>query len=209
MLLVAGGAAVISRFRGATGEERQQIKWFAYAITVMVVVFVSWFSLILAGLIAMGSLLFVVPLLGIPVATGVAILKYRLYDIDLVINLTLVYGALSVTLAAFYFGGVVLMQRAFASFTGHEKLPQLAVVASTLAIAALFNPFRRRIQSFVDHRFYRSKYDARKTLEAFTGRLRDETNLDDLTGDLAGVVRETMQPEHVSLWMRRQEEGSP
>ena len=119
--------------------------------------------------------------------------------LDVIINRTLVYGALSATLAAVYFGGIVLLQRIF---TGHEKLPQLAIVASTLAIAALFNPLRRRLQAFIDQRFYRRKYDARRTLELFGSRLRQETNLDTLGGDLVGLVRETLQPVHVSLWLR-------
>jgi hypothetical protein len=143
-----------------------------------------------------------VSLLGLPVFTGVAIVKHRLYDIEVVINLTLVYAILSATLAVVYFGGIVLLQRVFAGLTGQEKLPQLAIVVSTLAIAALFNPLRRRVQAFVDRRFYRRKYDAAKILEAFSTRLRSETDLDALNSALVGVVRETMQPEHVSLWLR-------
>ena len=137
---------------------------------------------------------------GVPVAIGFAVLKYRLYDIDLLINRTLVYGSLTTTLVALYFVVIVLLQRLFVLLTGQQST--LAVVASTLLIAALFNPLRRRIQSFIDRRFYRSKYDARKTLEAFSATLRDETDLDALSNDLVGVVRETMQPAHVSLWLR-------
>jgi hypothetical protein len=129
-------------------------------------------------------------------------LRYRLYEIDLIINRTLVYGTLTALLAATYFGGVTGAQAIFRTLTGQEQQPQIAVVASTLLIAALFNPLRRRIQVFVDRRFYRSKYDARKTLEAFSATLRDETDLDRLGGDLVGVVRETMQPAHASLWLR-------
>ena len=139
-------------------------------------------------------------LVGLPVAMSIAILRYRLYNIDLLINRTLVYGSLTAVLAAVYVGSVVLLQGLFQTLTGEQT--QLAVVVSTLVIAALFNPLRRRIQSFIDRRFYRSKYDAAKTLEAFSARLRDETDLDALCEDLMGMVQETMQPSHVSLWLR-------
>jgi hypothetical protein len=134
------------------------------------------------------------------VAIGIAVLKYRLYDIDILINRTLVYGPLTAALVALYFGGIVVLQRVFVVLTGEKSI--LAVVASTLLIAALFNPMRRHIQSFIDRRFYRSRYDARKTLEAFSAKLRDETDLYALSDDLVGVVRETMQPASVSLWLR-------
>jgi hypothetical protein len=202
LLVVVSGTAVIARFRRSRGDERQQLKWFAYAVAVMVVVFVIWFSLELAGLVPLSALAFTVPLLGLPVAVGIAILKYRLYEIDLIINRTLVYGALTTLLAAVYFGGVTATQAIFRSFTGQEEQPQLAIVVSTLVIAALFIPLRRRIQSFIDRRFYRKKYDARKTLEAFSAKLRDETDLEALSNELVGVVRETMQPAHVTLWLR-------
>jgi hypothetical protein len=143
---------------------------------------------------------FLIAISAMPVAMGIAILRYRLYDIDLLINRTLVYGTVTAMLVAVYVGGVVFLQYAFRALTGSES--QLAVVASTLAIAALFAPLRRRIQSFIDRGFYRGKYDAARTLEAFSVRLRDETELDALSGDLASVVRETVQPEHVSLWLR-------
>jgi hypothetical protein len=136
----------------------------------------------------------------LPVATGIAVLKYRLYNIDLLINRTLVYGSLTAVLALVYFGSVVLLQELFVTLTGQEF--QLAVVASTLAIAALFNPLRRRIQGFIDRSFYRRKYDAAKTLAAFGTKLREETDLDTLSDDLVAVVEETMQPAHVSLWLR-------
>jgi hypothetical protein len=138
--------------------------------------------------------------LGGPIAIGIAILRYRLYEIDTLINRTLVYGPLTALLIAVYVGSVVLLQGALRAFTG--QVSPLAVVASTLFIAALFNPLRRRIQSFIDRRFYRSKYDARETLEAFSAKLRDETGLGALNDDLVGVVRETMQPAHISLWLR-------
>jgi hypothetical protein len=147
-----------------------------------------------------GSVLFLVGVLAIPSAMALAILKYRLYDIDLVINRTLVYGALSITLALLYFGSIALLQTAWIALTGQGS--QLAVVASTLLIAALFNPIRRRTQNLVDRRFYRSKYDAAKTLAAFSARLREETDLDRLGGELVSVVHETMRPEHASLWLK-------
>ncbi len=138
----------------------------------------------------------------VPLSLSIAVLRYRLYEIDILINRTLVYGALTALLAAVYFGGVTATQAMFRALTGQEQPPQLAIVISTLVIAALFNPLRRRIQGFIDRRFYRRKYDTAKTLEAFSVKLRDETDLDALSGDLVGVVRETMQPAHVSLWLR-------
>ena len=133
---------------------------------------------------------------------GIAITRYRLYEIDIVINRTLVYGPLTATLVALYFGAVVLLQRLFVALTGERST--LAVVASTLLIAALFTPLRRRIQSFIDRRFYRRKYDAARTLTTFNARLRDETELDDLSRAVVGVVKQTMQPAHVSFWLRRE-----
>ncbi len=138
--------------------------------------------------------------LPMPVALGIAILRHRLFDANLLINRTLVYGALTATLALVYVSNVMLLRGLAFGFTGQKS--QLTVVASTLVVAALFNPLRYRIQSFIDRRFYRRKYDARKTFEAFCGKLRDETDLDALSADLVGVARDTMQPEHVSLWLR-------
>jgi hypothetical protein len=139
-------------------------------------------------------------LLIVPVFTYIAILRYRLYQIDIIINRALVYGSLTAMLVALYIGGIIVLQRVFVALTGQQST--LAVVASTLLIAALFTPLRRRIQGFIDRRFYRSKYDARKTLEAFSTKLKNETDLEALNNDLVGVVRETMQPAHVSLWLR-------
>jgi hypothetical protein len=193
-LLVLSAVSLVLRLRRATGGERQQLKWFVYAVALFAVVFPP--SVIVLGdgrLIA-----FLLPL--IPAAAGIAILRHRLFDIDVVINRTLVYGALTVVLAAVYFATVVASQYAFRVLTGQES--QLAIVASTLAIAALFVPLRRRVQGFVDRRFYRRKYDAAKTLAAFNARLRDETDLDALSDDLVGVARGTVQPEHASLWLR-------
>jgi hypothetical protein len=147
-------------------------------------------------------LLTTVTFLGLYAALGVAILRYRLYAIDVIINRTLVYGSLTGTLALIYLGGVVTTQDLFRALTSQEQQPQLAIVISTLAIAALFNPLRRRIQAFIDRLFYRRKYDAAKTLEAFGSRLREETDLDALSSDVVGVVRRSVQPAHVSLWLR-------
>ena len=199
--MVASAASLIVRMRRAGRVERQQIKWLAYGGAVVVgAVFVG--GAISVWKVNVGISIIGFRLLGLPVFTGIAMVKHRLYDIDVVINRTLVYGSLTVTLALVYFGGVTATQVLFRALTGQERLPQLAVVVSTLAIAALFDPLRRRIQSFIDRRFYRRKYDAQKTLETFSSRLRDETDLDALSGDLEGVVRETMQPAHVSLWLR-------
>ena len=206
LMLLAGLLAVISlfvRFHRARGSERQQIKWFASAAALTfawIFVFEQLVSAeggVLEAIAAVSSLV-LVP--SIPIATGIAIFRYRLYDIDRIVNRALVYGFLTATLAAVYLGGVVVLQHLFRVLTGQES--QLAVVAYTLAIAALFVPLRRRVQGFVDRRFYRRKYDAAKTLEAFSAKLRDETDLDRLGDEMVSVVRETMQPEHVSLWLR-------
>jgi hypothetical protein len=204
--IVLSASSMVVRFRRAVGEERQQIKWFAFAAGFAAL---GWVVNTLAYandggteslLLVATPLLLLLSLLGITLAVGIAILKYRLYEIDLIINRTLVYGSLTATLVALYFGTIVVLQKVFVVLTGQQST--LAVVASTLLIAALFNPLRRRIQSFIDRRFYRRKYDARKTLEAFSARLRDKTDLDALNDELGGVVRETMQPTHVSLWLR-------
>ena len=195
--------SIVFRYRRAGGLERQQLKWVALAAA-------------LSGAVSFGHLLFLDLLLpeallnlldtaiitGLYVAVGVAILRYRLYDVDRIINRTLVYGSLTAMLVAVYFGGVTATQAVFRALTGQEQQPQLVVVASTLVIAALFNPLRRRVQAFIDRRFYRKKYDAVKTLEAFATKLRDETDLVTLNTELLSVVRMTMQPEHVSLWLR-------
>jgi hypothetical protein len=205
--LLLSALSIVVRYRRASGAERQQLKWFALAA-------------VLIGAITVGHLLFLDLLLPeaflnlldaatitcLYVAVGIAILRYRLYDIDRIINRTLVYGPLTAMLVALYVGGVVVLQYAFRALTGSGS--QLAIVASTLVIAALFNPLRRRLQNFIDHSFYRRKYDAAKTLEAFSAKLRDETDIDALNSELLSTVRETMQPEHVSLWFREQESGA-
>ena len=195
--LAAGVVSLFVRRRRASQTERQQLKWFAYGAATLALALLSYalpWDETISEVLELATTAF------IPVAVGVAILRYRLYEIDLLINRTLVYGVLTALLAMIYLGGVVVLQTAFRAFIGQES--QLAVVASTLAIAALFNPLRRRIQGFIDRRFYRRKYDARKTLEAFSVKLRDETDLEALNDELVGVVKETMQPAHVSLWLR-------
>jgi hypothetical protein len=202
--LVSAASLVVGR-RGARGVERQQIKWLLYAGVIWfvgsVLNIVVFFFLQVEGAWSLwvGSLLVAVGGFGGPIAIGIAILRYRLYEIDLIINRTLVYGSLTGLLALFYFGSVTALQSLFSLLTGQGNT--LAIVASTLAIAALFNPLRGRIQSFIDRRFYRRKYDAAKTLEAFGSRLRDETDLERIAEDLGEVVDETMQPSHISLWL--------
>ena len=211
LCILASAVSLVLRYLRAGSEVREQIKWVAFAALFVGVQFVIDIgaSLLLVPMTASGreppwlALLDQVGFImfaGVPIAVGIAVLKYRLYDIDVIINRTLVYGSLTATLVALYFGGIVLLQRLFVALTGQQST--LAVVASTLAIAALFNPLRRRIQGFVDRRFYRRKYDASKTLEAFSAKLRDATDLESLSGDLKAVVGETMQPAHVSLWLR-------
>jgi hypothetical protein len=199
--MVASAISLIVRARHAGRVERQQIKWLAYGGAVVVsLIFVA--SVISIWSVTVGIAVTNLALLGLPIFTGVAIVRYRLYDIDFLINRTLVYGALTATLGLVYFGSVATAQAIFRAFTGQQEQPQLAVVVSTLVIAALFSPLRRRMQGFIDRRFYRRKYDARKTLEDFSAKLRDETDLDTLSENLASVVRETMQPVHISLWLR-------
>jgi hypothetical protein len=204
ILIAVSVASLLMRRLYARGVERQQTKWFTYTSAVAasgaILQYIISEPLELLWLGGVGHALVLTGLAGMPISMGIAITRYRLYDIDIIINRTLVYGPLTATLVALYFGGIVLLQRVFVVLTGQKST--LAVVASTLVIAALFTPLRRRIQSFIDSRFYRRTYDARKTLEAFSAKLRDETDLNALSDDLVGVVRETMQPAHVSLWLR-------
>ena len=209
LIFVSAGSLFVRRLR-ASGVERQQLKWFTYSSTLAIsgVILTYTISDAIGALWLewVGYVVLVVGFIGIPISMGIAILRYRLYNIDLLINRTIVYGLLTAILVAFYFGGIVVLQRFFVLLTAQQST--LAVVASTLLIAALFTPLRRRIQSFIDRSFYRRKYDARKTLEDFSAQLRNETDLKALSDDLIGVVRETMQPAHVSLWLRPGPPGS-
>jgi hypothetical protein len=205
-LIFVSAASLFMRLRRAKGVERQQIKWFTYtgvvASSAALLTYTISEAIGALWLKWVGYVVMQVSIIGMPISMGMAILRYRLYNIDLLINRTLVYGSLTAMLALVYFGGVTVTQAIFRTFTGQQEQPQLAVVVSTLVIAALFNPLRRRIQGFIDRRFYRRKYDAAKTLEAFSAKLKDETDLDALHAELLGVVKETMQPAHVSLWLR-------
>lgn len=213
LTIAASAASLILRFRRSTGMERLQIKWLTSAAVAVAIIYLiamlaslnsdwggattpTWILFLQNASFASFAL--------IPIAIGFAVLRYRLYDIDLVINKALVYGSLTALLAAIYVGGVVglgALVRAIADPRGNS----LVIAASTLAVAALFRPARQRIQEFIDRRFYRRKYDAARTLEVFSARLRDQVDLDSLSGELVGVVRETMQPAHVTLWLRKSE----
>ncbi len=201
---VASAASLVMRFRRSRGEERQQIKWVVYAVVFLASYLVA--AEFLGGLlpVVLDQILGLIALAGLWVAILIAVLKYRLYDIDVLINRTLVYATLTATLALVYLGGVALLRSVVLApvygFTGRSS--QLVIVASTLAVAALFSPLRRRIQGFIDRRFYRSKYDAKETLETFGAKLRDDLELETLSTGLVEVVRETVQPAHVSLWLR-------
>jgi hypothetical protein len=210
LVMAACVASLVLRFRRAGPEERLQIKWFAYGAVVLAVM-ISASALngatVHNGLLnRMGDPLFLVGVSALPLTAAVAIMRYRLYDIDVVINRTLVYGSLTLSLAAVYFGGVVGLQSLFRAVTGQTSDVVVAIV--TLAVAAVFNPWRRRLQSFIDRRFYRRKYDASRTLATFSTRLRDDVDLDHLSRDLAGLIHETMEPSLVLLWLRDPAQGA-
>jgi hypothetical protein len=203
--VAVAAAAMVHRLRRSSGDEHEQLKWIALAASVagiVVVADVASFFLSVEGISQLRIVALGLAFVGFPVAAGVAILRYRLYDIDVVINRTLVYGALTATLAVTYLGTVLLLQIALGGLTSDSSL---SVAGSTLAVAAIFRPARTRIQEVVDRRFYRLRYDAARTLESFGSRLRDEVALDSLSSELCIVVAETMQPTHVSLWLREAE----
>ena len=206
--VLAAGVSVLVRFRGARGIERQQIKWLLYAVLTMIL----GYPLLIVSLAALGSTselagdvsvsLLVTP---VPLAMGLAILKFRLYDIDRLINRTLVYGLLTAILGLLYAGAVLLLGELFGGMGG--KPPSWAVAGVTLAVAALFQPARHRIQAVVDRRFNRRKYNAARTVEHFSAQLRDEVDLDALSAELLAVVNQTMQPTQSSLWLRESGQG--
>jgi hypothetical protein len=196
--MAAAVASVGLRFRRSRGVERQQLKWFTYAAALLAVSFLLWGFLLPAG--GVTDVVFGLTIALVPVAAGIAILRYRLYDIERIINRTLVYGLLTALLGAVYAGAVLLLGQLFGGM-GTEP-PTWAVAGATLAVAALFQPARRRIQAIVDRRFNRRKYDAAKTIEAFGARLRDEIDLDTLSAELLAVVHHTMEPTRASLWLR-------
>jgi hypothetical protein len=206
--------SLVYRYRRvSSAEQRRQTKWVVFGVALAIAgsfvqlpVDLQWIDADMPLVLLLFNIGFTASFLLIPLSVGVAVLRSHLFDIDVLINRALVYGLLTAMLLGLYFGGIVVLQRGFVALTGEKYT--LAVVVSTLAIAAVFNPLRRRTQTLIDRRFYRSKYDARKTLEAFSTKLRDETDLDALSGDLVGVVRETMQPAHVSLWLRPRTEAS-
>jgi hypothetical protein len=190
------GISLLRRFRRSRGQERQQFKWLAASTAVLVLMLPIGAVLNFSG--PTGAVV-AIAMIAVPVSVGIAVLRYRLYEIDVIVRKTLVYGALTAALGALYLGIVLALQQVFSSFAGGSDL---AIAGSTLAVAALFRPARNRFQALVDRRFYRHKYDAERTLAAFASHLRDEVDLDALRAELTAVVAETMQPAHVSLWLR-------
>jgi MFS family permease len=200
--LVAPVLSVVVRYRRAGDVARRQIKWLAVAGVVVAVTTLGGAAVAVAGAPTLGYSTILLGMISLPVAIGVAILRYRLYDVDRVISRSLGYAMLTVVLAAAYGALVLVGQALFSSFAGGSNL---AIAMSTLVVAALFHPLRSRVQRLVDRRFYRRRYDAQRTLEAFGARVRAQVDLEALSGDLLGVVGDTMQPAHVSVWLRAED----
>jgi hypothetical protein len=196
--MVASAVLLALRLRRARGKERQQLKWIAYAAGVFALG-VGALSFAGPAWTALAAVLFACTGAGLTTAVGVAILRYQLFDIDVLINRTLIYGCLIVILGAAYAGGVLTLQILLSPFT---RGSDIAIAASSLGVAALFGPALRRIRDTIDRRFYRRKYDAARTVQALSGRLREDVDLDGLTADLLDIVQETMQPAQISLWVR-------
>jgi hypothetical protein len=196
--VAASAVSLAARYRRGGSQERQQIKWFAAAALVFVLAISLW--TVLSGESVVPVLLFGAGLASLPVATGIAILRYRLFDIDLIIRRTLSYGLLTLALAAIYFGSVAVLQNLFTAVSGQSS--PVGIVISTLAIAALFSPLRQRVQAFIDRRFYRSRYDAARVIAAFGDSVRDEVEIDRLTEHMQAAVRAALQPASVSLWLK-------
>lgn len=201
--IIASIVAVFIRFRQARGVERQQLKWFAYGMTLSILMLTIIIIVVFSTPNGGPGALFYLSVVFIPISAGIAILRYRLYDVDVLIRRTLVYTTLTVILGLLYAGLVFVFGILLHDFFGQQN--QLVIVAATLVIAALFQPVRHRIQAIIDRRFYRRKYDAARTLEAFSANLRNEVDLAMLSEHLVAVVEETMQPAHVSLWLRQPE----
>jgi hypothetical protein len=206
------GVQVYRYMRVSNHVQRQQTKWILVGFAVMFLDFFGWLFLIFhnaetiagdRGLSLLASLGSTLGMLALPLSIAVSILRYRLWDIDLIIRRTLIYGVLTALLALVYFGSVVLLQQFFRGITGAAQ-SEIVTIISTLGIAALFNPLRRRIQETIDHRFYRRKYDAAQVLRRFAATARDEVELEKLTGELLNVVHDTMQPANVSLWLKKE-----
>jgi hypothetical protein len=189
--------SVVVRYVRSGDIERRQLRWFLFVL--------AFFPISFLVESVLGDLIVAAVIIALPAAVGIAILRYRLYDIDIIIRRTLVYSVLSLLLAAVYFGSVVLGQALFERMAGGQS--PLVIVLSTLIIAALITPLRRRVQRFIDRRFYRSKYDAARTLAEFAQHARDEVSLEALTVEVMRVVQETMQPASASLWLRKDRPG--
>lgn len=204
------GASLIARARHANGVEQQQIKWLGYT-AILCIVFILFLVVVIFALNGnISAYVFYVPLVAIAGATAISILRYRLFDIDVLINRTLVYGSLTAILVGVYFVGVVGVQALINALTGQqEQQSSVLIVMTTLLVAALFQPLRQRMQRFIDRRFYRSRYDARKLLDKFGASLRSEVELTRLTSNLLETVETTMHPTHISLWLRGQETPTP
>jgi asparagine N-glycosylation enzyme membrane subunit Stt3 len=203
LVTIAALVSLVLRFIRAKERERQQIKWLTYGTALMAMLIISSIFVLNDPNIPIYVLIFDLAIMLLPLSIGISILRNQLYDIDRLFNRTLVYGSLSVLLALIYFGCVVLLQNLVNGLTGQVGQSPILIVGSTLAIAALFQPLRRRIQRIIDRRFYRRKYDTAHTLAAFSATLRNEVDLSELSEHLMAVVQETMQPTQVALWLRQ------